>query len=97
MDEEKTNQEPKGAEANSTDGDKPTSTPVIDDANLAAKRMEDATKAQREQNDRTEKIMADAKLGGVPAGKPTEVDDQKKKAMEFWKGTPVADAIEKHG
>jgi len=49
----------------------------IDDANLAAKRMEDATKALRTENDRAEEIAAKQALGGtteagqVPA-KPKE-------------------------
>ena len=49
---------------NSGEGDKPQTTPLIDDANLAAKRMEDATKAMREENDRRERMIAEQKLGG---------------------------------
>ena len=62
-------------------GDKPEVYKPIDDANLAAKRLEDATKAQREENDRTEEITAKRALGGVSeAGsvtdKPKRLTDQ---------------------
>jgi len=36
----------------------------IDEANIAANRLEEATKAQKIENDRTEQLRADAVLDG---------------------------------
>ena len=50
------------------DGDKPKANTKIDNANLAAERMENATKELKEQNDRSEQIAIDRKLGGETEG-----------------------------
>ncbi len=50
-----------------------TKTPLIDDANLAAKRMEDANKEKKELLDREEQLMAKRALGGVTEAGQTAV------------------------
>ncbi len=46
---------------------------MIDDANLAAKRMEEATAAQKIENDRAEALKVETTLGGkADAGQPQE-------------------------
>jgi len=50
--------------ANIGEGVQRKTTPLIEDANLAAKRVEDATKALKEQNDRREAIEANRLVGG---------------------------------
>ena len=58
-------------------GDKPEVYKPIDDANLAAKRLEEATKAQKEENDRTETMMAKRMLGGgTEAGSGVEKKEE---------------------
>ena len=88
MDEEKTKgkekeetasgSEQKGA-GDSDAGDKYETTPVIERAREEREKLEAATKAQKEENDRTEAIMAKRALGGMteagtPAEKPKEDD-----------------------
>ena len=46
------------------EGDKPRSFRAVDDANLAAKRLEEATAEAKVENDRKERLVAEAKLGG---------------------------------
>ena len=66
MDEEKTNEEVKQEKATPTEeaGDKPESTRLIDDANLAAKRLEEANTKQEELLNRQEELAAKTALGG---------------------------------
>jgi len=53
------------------EGDKPESTKLIDDANLAAKRLEEANKEKKELLDREEDLAAKRALGGTAeAGQP---------------------------
>lgn len=64
------------------EGDKPEGTRLIDDTNLAAKRLEEATKEAREERELAEQNYAKQKLGGTAeAGqaapkKETETDQQ---------------------
>ena len=79
MDEEKT-QEENGAANDSGEGDKQETTSLVDDANLAAKRLEDATKEMRAENDRREDLIARQMLGGsTEAGQPTEKKEESDK------------------
>ena len=68
---EKPTEEP--AAVDTREGDKPETTPLIDDANLAAKRMEDANKEKRELLDREEMLMAKRALGGTTEAGGTTV------------------------
>ena len=81
MDEEKKQEEdkPETPVENSDEGSKPETTTLIDDANIAAKRMEEANKVKKELLDREEKLQANSVLGGsagaaVPQ-KPTRLTD----------------------
>ncbi len=80
---------------NTGEGNKSEGTSLIESANQAAERLEQATAAQEE-------LMAKKRLGGFSeAGQevPEETEEAKRKAgaLDFWKGSSVADAIEKHG
>ena len=89
--------------ANDTgEGDKPESTPTIDNANQAAERLEQATEAQRTENDRAEALMIQKRLGGgsqagIEIKEPTPEEKVKQGAMDFFEGTDIAKAIEKYG
>lgn len=78
MDEQKeeTPTKSEDTEKDTNEGDKPKSTQLIEDANLAAKRMEEATKALKEQNDRQEKIQAEKVLGGRADAGATPVKEE---------------------
>ncbi len=79
MDETKEEEKPKEEQpaTDTGEGDKPQTTPLIDDANLAAKRMEDANKEKRDLLDREEQLMAKRALGGT-----TEAGAQSAKKKE---------------
>ena len=79
----------------SGEGYRPQANTKIDDANLAAKRMEDATKALKEENDRAEQIAIDRKLGGeTEAGgelaKPKKLTDEEAKSRERIKAVGLS-------
>ena len=90
MDEEERKEKPT---EDKDDGSKPKTTQLIDDTNLAAKRVENATKAQKEENDRTEILMSQARLSGrslAGGEKPNEEsEDEKwaKDAKDRYEGT----------
>ncbi len=88
VDEEKTPEEEPTTEDTGT-GDKPEETTLIDDANLAAKRMEDANKEKRELLNREEALMVQSRLSGrAEAG--TEPEKPKKLT-----DTEYAEALER--
>ncbi len=64
------------------EGDKYETTPIIERAREEREKLEAATKAQKEENDRTEKIMAkkalggEAEAGGGEVKKPEETPEQ---------------------
>ena len=80
--EEKPKQEdetakPKAPAEAKDEGDKYETTPVIERAREEREKLELATKAQREENDRTEQIMAKQALGGeTEAGTETKEETQ---------------------
>lgn len=81
-DKQKTKGEEPGTAVEGSDGGvQPESSTLIEDANLAAKRVEEATKALKVQNDRREELMSQAILSGTAeAGgqpEPKETDDEK--------------------
>ena len=90
MDEKKANEEkkPESSTSNADEGGKPEVYKPIDDANLAAKRMEDANKEKKELLDREEQMIAKRALGGTAeAGQTTEIKEETpqeyaKKVME---------------
>lgn len=64
MDEEIENQESETTEIGDAEGSEPKATTLVDDTNLATKRMEEATKAAREERLAAEESYAKMKLGG---------------------------------
>lgn len=92
MDEPKGKEEAEKKESEKSAGDneegnKPEVYKTIDDANLAAKRMEDANKEKRELLDREEELMAKRALGGgtnagqEPVKKEVSDEEYAKKAL----------------
>ena len=80
------------------DGNKPQSTPLIDSTNAAAERLEKALALQKAENDRTERIVSDAKLSGTAGGfiQTIPVDPlvaKKEAAAKFFEGTSLANDI----
>lgn len=89
--EKRAAEEKKKAEANSDDG---KTFPPIEEAKKAAKEIRDATAAQKLENDRTEKIAAEAELGGQskmsPTIKPKKLTDTEyAEALEKGKVNPL--------
>ena len=71
---QKEEKKPKEDAVKDTDeGDKPEVYKPIDDANLAAKRMEEANKVKAELLNREEDIIAKRTLGGKSEGSTQEV------------------------
>ena len=67
-------------------GVQPESTPLIDSGNQAAERLEKATEAIKEQNDRTEKLQAERRLGGRTdngEAKPVDSRDENQKDIDY--------------
>jgi hypothetical protein len=89
-----------GATSNSSPGNKSPSTELVERARQERERLQ-------QENERLEKNLAELKEleasrllgstagGRVEAPQVTEEDLKKKQALEFWKGTPIADAISK--
>ena len=71
-------EEKQGTMEDTDEGDKPTSTPVIDAANKAAERLEKANEEQKEILARQEMLMAKNALGGKSEAGDTP---QKKKEL----------------
>ena len=74
-------------------GDTPKTPKIIDEANAAALRLETATRASREENQRTMELAARKALGGHTEGgqaavKDTRTDEEKDEAYtkEFLDG-----------
>ncbi len=74
---EQTEEEPEKSAGNTEEGNKPEIYKPIDDANLAAKRLEDANKVKKELLDREEELAAKKLLGGrAEAGQTAEVKEE---------------------
>jgi len=74
----------------------------LEKAEELAARIEEANKKTEELLERQEKLSAERMLGGrteagsAPSEK-TEAELKKEGAKEFWKGSEIEKAIEKHG
>lgn len=83
--------------ADSGEGSKPTTTPLIDGANVAAQRLEEANKRMEENLARQEQLMASNALGGVtdagqkPAEKKKLTDDEYGAALMKGDVNPLVD------
>lgn len=51
---------------------------------------------KEEQKLRAEQMLAGTAGGGLPRIELTEEQKKKQEALDFWKGTAIADAIAKH-
>ncbi len=81
MDEQTTEKteekKPEESTGDSEEGNKPEVYKPIDDANLAAKRMEDANKERKALLDREEELAANRHLAGESeAGQPSEKKEE---------------------
>ncbi|RLA41981.1 MAG: hypothetical protein DRR06_15225 [Gammaproteobacteria bacterium] len=68
---------------NSGEGDKPQVYKAIDDANLAAKRLEDANKVKGELLAKEEEIVAQKRLGGESEAGMDESKPKEETAKEY--------------
>jgi len=99
MNDEQTNKtDTQGTDPNRADK-KPIS--EYDKALELVKRREEASKVELEILERKERLATNALLGGDSGGhiesNLSEEDIKKKGAKEFWKGTQIEGAIERHG
>jgi hypothetical protein len=83
---------------NNDTGDKPESADKIERAEQAVKRMEDAEKRLDEKISKLQELEVNRLLGSTAGGRVespqlTEEQAKKQQAIEFWKGTTIADAI----
>jgi hypothetical protein len=74
----------------------------VDKANEAADRLEKANKEAAKIAAKQEKILSEIKLqgksfAGSNPNQKTEEEIKKEKTKEFWKGSEIEKAIEKHG
>jgi hypothetical protein len=103
MSNEKTNNEENPAEAEKTlpGGASNGEIGVIGQANQAAERLEAANKERALILEKEQQLYAKNLLAGRSEGVPTqqrsEEQEKKAKAIEFFKGTEIAKAIEKYG
>ncbi len=82
--------------SNFKEGDKPETTTLVEDTNLAAKRLEDATKEAKEERIAKEESYAKMKLGGSSeAGqvsqKKAETDEEYTARFERGEADPLGD------
>lgn len=83
-----------------TTEDKPLS--IVEEAAKIRDEMKQLRDELKQENDRKERLQANEVLGGttggnVPAQKVDPEDEKKAAAKEFFKGTALEEAIEKHG
>ena len=83
-------------------GNKSESTSLIESADKAAERLEQANKVKEELLAREEALEARRKLGGgsqagIETPQLSEAEKKKKGALEFFEGSSIADAIKKYG
>ena len=102
MDDTKTEEENKPEEPtpNTDEGSKPQTTSLINRADLAAERLEKDLRAEKENLNRREALMARDALGGrtyAGQSQPQLTEEQRKKegAKEFFKGTQLEQDIDK--
>ena len=86
---------------NTSDGNISSPVDKVERAEQAVKRLEETEKRIDEKIAKLAELKADAILGGTAGGHiETQISEQelkKKGAKEFWKGTQIEGAIERHG
>jgi len=93
-----------------TAGDKPDTplenagviNPILSEAKSLAERIEAGNRKQEELQKKQEQLLAEQTLAGTAGGHieskmVSEEDRKKAEAKEFFKGTGIEKAIEKHG
>lgn len=76
--------------------------PLLEESRALAERMEKAAAEAKAQADRLEQLRSEQLLSGTAGIRPNipqlnEDELRKKRVMEFWKDTTIAQAIEKYG
>jgi len=104
MDEQETKSEEKTERpiSDADEGDKQGAAGIVDRAGINAEKLEKAAERAEAVLKGLQDLEALKRLGGetgaAPDSKPvTEEEKKKAGAIEFFKGTPLAAAIEKHG
>ena len=104
MDEQKTKEkpEPEKPVENKDEGSKPETNTLVDDTNLAAKRMEDATAAAKEERLAREESYSKMKLSGqTEAGqqpvKKSEEEEWAEGAKKRYEGTGMSPVEDDNG
>ena len=77
------NTDAKAKEEDTGSGDKYETTPIIERAREEREKLEVATKAQKEENDRTERIIAKQTLGGRAEGGSGESKEVEETPKEY--------------
>ena len=75
--------EEKNSTTNTGEGDKPTTTPLIDSANEAAKRLEEANKVKAELLTREEELASKKMLGGQSEAGVEAKEPKEETAVEY--------------
>ena len=99
MDEETKKPEKEQPAVDTGEGDKPQTSTLVDDTNLAAKRLEDATREAKEERIAAEESYAKRKLGGVTeAGqaqeKKPETDEEYTERFDKGEVNPMKENVE---
>jgi len=87
---------------NVNDGVQPAAIDKVERAEQAVRKMEDAEKRLDEKIAKLQELEANRLLGSsagsrIETPQLTEEETKKKEAIDFWKGTAIADAIAKNG
>lgn len=88
-------------ETNIKTEDKKPQNPLLEEVRAERERLEKARDEAKAQADRLEQLRADQLLSGTAGIRPeikeviSEQELKKRQAVDFWKGTPIADAIER--
>jgi len=87
---------------NTGNGDKPASLDKIERAEFAVKRMEEAearldAKIAKLQELEVNRLLGSTAGGHIESPQLSEEQLKKQQAVDFWKGTDIADAIIKNG
>ena len=98
--EENKKEESTPTEDKPTEGNKPATTTLISQADLAAERLEKALRAERENLKMREALMVRDSLSGVGGGHVegtilSKEEQKTKEAAEFFKDTALGDTITK--
>lgn len=97
-----TNEEQKQEETQPEEKKENEDSSPLEEANKTLEALKKEREALTTERKRIEKAAADMKMQGksfAGSSQPQKTKEQelKEKALEFWKGTEVAEAIKRHG